>query len=619
MYWDCTNSTDYISGLMNDIPKLAALPAQFTSPALISEWTNCYASLPPLPTNALGTYVIPAQTYGASHNAENPECYCIFPYRIYGIGKSNFNIGLATFNNRVVQNNKNCWSQDVIEEPLVGLTGSAQADVISNFSQKDSQCRFSAFWTSHNDYLPDLDNGGAAMTGLQFMLMQCNGNEIRVLPSWPLTWDVDMKLCAPNNTTIRLKSQSGAITQVDADPPLRTNDIIFPSPPIAPPPTPTGLAAVPGNGLITLNWTGSGTAASYRVKRSLVNNGPYSNIATNVRSTSYTDTNLVNETKYFYVVSAVNSLGQSANSTQASGIPTATIALASSDNPPNETAAMAFDGSTATKWFNASGGNTGWLQFYFGGPAKTVVRYDLSSANDVPGRDPRNWQFQGSQNGTAWTTLDTRTTETFASRFLTKQYPITNTTAFAYYRLNITTNNGDANGLQLSEMAFTYRVEAPTNLTATAGDSRAALNWTASPGATGYYVKRSTVSGGTYIIIAANLSALAYTNTGLINGSTYYWVVSATNSFGESANSIEASARPVSTASPLLGFATSSGQMQLAWPTDHFGWHLETQTNPFNSGIGTNWVIVPNSQTTNQMTFPIDLNSGSGFFRLVYP
>jgi fibronectin type 3 domain-containing protein len=617
MYWDCTNSTDYISGLMNDIPKLVALPANFTGQALISEWTNCYASLPPLPTNAGGTYVLPAQTYGAPHNAENPECYCIFPYRIFGIGKSNFNMGLATFNNRVVQNNKNCWSQDVIEEPLLGLTGSAQADVISNFSQKDSQCRFFAFWTSHNDYLPDLDNGGAAMTGLQFMLMQCNGNEIRILPSWPLTWDVDMKLCAPSNATVRLKFQSGATTQLDASPSFRTNDVILPAAPAAPPPTPTGLTAIPGNMQIALNWSGSGTASSYNVKRSFVNNGPYSNIATNVHSVSYTDTKLVNGKTCYYVVSAVNSLGQSGNSSQASGVPTATVASASTDNPPNETAAKAFDGSTGTKWFNAGGGNTGWLQLYLGGPLKTVVRYDLSSANDVPGRDPRNWQFQGSQNGTTWTTLDTRTNETFASRLLTKQYSITNTMACAYYRLDITANNGDANGIQLSEMAFTYKVEAPTNLTATAGDSQVTLNWTASSGATGYNLKRSTISNGTYTVIAGNLAALAYTNVGLVNGMTYFWVVSATNSFGESANSIESSARPVSTALPPLSFATSAGQIQLSWPTDHVGWRLETQTNLLNAG--TNWVTIPGSQAADQMTFPLDLNSGTRFFRLAYP
>ncbi|HEY2081761.1 MAG TPA: discoidin domain-containing protein, partial [Verrucomicrobiae bacterium] len=503
----------------------------FTTPALVSEWTNCYASLPPLPTNAAGTYVIPAQTYGASHNAENPECYCIFPYRIFGIGKSNFNMGLATFTNRVVQNNKNCWSQDVIEEPLVGLTGAAQADVIGNFSQKDSQCRFPAFWTSHNDYLPDLDNGGAGMTGLQFMLMQCNGNEIRVLPSWPLTWDVDMKLCAPGNTTVRLKYQSGAVTQLDATPTLRTNDVILPPPPTAPPPTPTGLSAAPGNVQVTLNWSGSGTAASYAVKRSLVNNGPYAAIAINVRSTSFTDTNVVNDTKYYYVVSAVNSLGQSANSAQASGVPTATVASASSDNPPNETAAMAFDGSTSTKWFNANGGNTGWLQFYFGGPLKAVVHYALSSANDVPGRDPKNWQFQGSQDGTSWTTLDTRSNELFASRFLTKQYSISNTTAFAYYRLNITANNGDPSGLQLSEMAFTFGTAAST----------------------------------------------------------------------------------------LVSLSLNAGQIQLRWPTDHIGWHLEMQTNPPNAGIGTDWITVAGSKSTDQMMLPLDLTIGSGFFRLAYP
>jgi len=263
---------------MSDIPRLVVLPTNFTGPALIQEWTNCLASLPPLPMDASGTYVKPAQTYGATHNAENPECYCIFPYRLFGIGKSN-NLALATFTNRVIQNNKNCWSQDVIEEALVGLTGGAQADVISNFNQKDSQCRFPTFWKSHNDYLPDLDNGGAAMIGLQFMLMQCSGNEIRLLPSWPATWDVDFRLCAPSNTVVLLKYQNGAVTQLDVTPPSRTNGIVPPPSPTAPPPAPTGLGATPADRQITLNWTSSTGASSYNVKRSFANNGPYSTIA----------------------------------------------------------------------------------------------------------------------------------------------------------------------------------------------------------------------------------------------------------------------------------------------------------------------------------------------------
>jgi len=222
------------------------------------------------------------------------------------------------------------------------------------------------------------------------------------------------------------------------------------------PPAPTGLSAEGGNTQITLSWSYARGASRYQVKRATASGGPYTVVSTNVGMLSYTDTSLVNGTLYHYVVSAVNSAGDSPDSEQISGIPFAIVGSASTENPPNETAARAFDGLTSTKWFNGGGGPAGWLRCSFGGATKTVIRYDLSSANDVPGRDPRAWQFQGSPNGQTWTTLDTRTGESFASRFLTRQFPITNRTAYAHYRLYVTANNGDANGLQLSEMAFAY-------------------------------------------------------------------------------------------------------------------------------------------------------------------
>jgi hypothetical protein len=228
-----------------------------------------------------------------------------------------------------------------------------------------------------------------------------------------------------------------------------------PTLPAALPGTPTNLTAVASNSQIVLTWAASPGAASYNVKRAMVSGGAYTTIATNVGLVGYLDGSVVAGTTYYYVVSAVNSVGESSNSVEASSTFYLAVASASTDNPPNETAAKAFDSSTSTKWFNANGGSAGWLRYYFGGPAKTVIRYDLTSANDVPGRDPKNWQFQGSQNGTTWTTLDTRTGETFASRFLTRQYNFNNTNPYAYYRLNITANNGDPSGLQLAEMAFT--------------------------------------------------------------------------------------------------------------------------------------------------------------------
>jgi hypothetical protein len=83
----------------------------------------------------------------------------------------------------------------------------------------------------------------------------------------------------------------------------------------------------------------------------------------------------------------------------------------------------------------------------------------------------------------------------------------------------------------------------PTGVAATAGNQQVALSWSASSGATSYNVKRSTVNGSGYATVASPTAA-NYTNTGLTNGTTYYYVVSAVNSAGESANSAQVSATP---------------------------------------------------------------------------
>lgn len=84
----------------------------------------------------------------------------------------------------------------------------------------------------------------------------------------------------------------------------------------------------------------------------------------------------------------------------------------------------------------------------------------------------------------------------------------------------------------------------PTGLQATPSDTQVSLAWTASSGATSYHVKRSTTSSGSYAQIAAP-TATNYTDTGLTDGTTYYYVVSALNSAGESGNSSQVSAKPV--------------------------------------------------------------------------
>jgi hypothetical protein len=79
----------------------------------------------------------------------------------------------------------------------------------------------------------------------------------------------------------------------------------------------------------------------------------------------------------------------------------------------------------------------------------------------------------------------------------------------------------------------------PTGLTATSGNAKVTLSWNRFPGATSYKVKRSTTSGGPYTIIKIGLTATNYTDSTVVNGTPYYYVVSAVTASGETANSSE--------------------------------------------------------------------------------
>ena len=145
------------------------------------------------------------------------------------------------------------------------------------------------------------------------------------------------------------------------------------------------------------------------------------------------------------------------------------------------------------------------------------------------------------------------------------------------------------------------------------------LSWAATANAVGYNVYNSTTPGSETNIVAADISGFSITNTGLANGTLYYFVVTATNAAGESSDSDEVSARPVSMVPPQINYVAGVGQIQFAWPTDHFGWWLQVQTNPVGIGLGTNWVNVTGSNGTNQMSIPVDPTAGNVFFRLAYP
>ena len=228
------------------------------------------------------------------------------------------------------------------------------------------------------------------------------------------------------------------------------------------PAAPAGVLVAGSSKAITLRWLPSFGATAYDVLRSTTSGSGYTAIASNVSGTSYADTTPAAGTTYYYVVRAKNSAGTSGNSPQfgdallASPMVNLAFGGTATDSAhiTGQEGVYAFDSNAGSKWFNNNVAPTGWIQYDFGANnAQLVKRYTVSSANDVPARDPKDWQFLGSQDGATWTTLDSKSGQTFANRYQQNTYSIGNTTAYRYYRLNITANNGDT-GLQLAELGL---------------------------------------------------------------------------------------------------------------------------------------------------------------------
>ena len=431
----------------------------------------------------------------------------------------------------------------------------------------------------------------------------------------------------------------------------------IPMPPVVTAPAPTSLVARSANAGAVLTWsgvTGPADISSYNVKRATVSHGPYTAIATNIGHVSYNESGLANNTTYYYVVSAVNALGESADSAEAGVTPMTAYAINSGGGAVGSFAADAYysagnAGSTGAaidlsavtnpapqavyqseRWgantytfsglvpganykvrlhfaeiyynaagirvFNVSIGGTQVLFNYDifaeAGKNKAVIKEFTLPANvtgqiviqyaNIPGKD--NAKSSGIEIWPASTPQPTTptglTATAAASTEISLQWiaagnaasynvkranissgPYTNIatsiTALGYYDIGLaanttyyyevsSVNSGTESSDSVPASATTPSLPSPPSpiaLTATSVGTQIRLNWLLVGWAAGYNIKRSTTSGGPYTLIASNIMGGCYTNTGLNPGTTFYFVVSSTNSSGESANSAEVSAR----------------------------------------------------------------------------
>ncbi|WP_428303709.1 lamin tail domain-containing protein [Lacipirellula sp.] len=125
-------------------------------------------------------------------------------------------------------------------------------------------------------------------------------------------------------------------------------------------------------------------------------------------------------------------------------------------SPANEEPPKGLDNSPDSKWLAFTPAGTYYGFRFSNGTQRVVDSYTITSANDAQERDPYSWTLSGSNDGVNYTVVDARTAQSFGSRYETRLYQFTNTTAYEYYKFDIQTRFGatgqvSTNALQVAE------------------------------------------------------------------------------------------------------------------------------------------------------------------------
>jgi autotransporter-associated beta strand protein len=276
-----------------------------------------------------------------------------------------------------------------------------------------------------------------------------------------------------------------------------------------PPAAPTGLTATAASGCeIDLGWTNQATnAMSIEILRS-TDNVHFSQIGAAANNfTNFADTSLPTGATYYYQVVANNADGNS---------PSSNIAHASTQaaQPPATPSGLTATGVATNEidltWTDTSGNEDGFnLERSTNGGNYTTI--GMVAANVT------NYADTGLADGTTYFYR----VQAFRSCWGNSAYSAPVSTATLLPPAPVT----------------------PVGLVAVPGNGSISLRWLTSSGAGSYNLKRGTSSGNETTLV--NTAGTSYTNTGLANGTTYYYVVSAVNAGGEGANSREALATPL--------------------------------------------------------------------------
>jgi hypothetical protein len=346
-----------------------------------------------------------------------------------------------------------------------------------------------------------------------------------------------------------------------------------------PPPQPLGLNTQSNaNSSIALTWAPTPDATSYHVYRGTSSGGESATPIATVTSPSYTDAGLSSTPVYFYEVTAVNSAGESPRSAEDESKTPPPVGTGGNTPGVASGNSLVFYAKDALlggfDWFQTL---TGWFPQVLGSSGANSpghVAVDMAYAtegtmtfNDVveptAGLYTVDWRYafaSGLFPGITDRQMGLKVNGTVITG--SERFPITgNFETYQDSALQVHLNAGK-NSIQMfavsdhgvsrvDEMTVTPATASvpggPTNLTSASGSGSVALHWTASNGGpASYSIYRGTQSDGEATTPVATVSGTTttYTDTGLTNASSYFYMVVANNATGVSPDSNEILATP---------------------------------------------------------------------------
>ncbi len=240
-------------------------------------------------------------------------------------------------------------------------------------------------------------------------------------------------------------------------------------------------------------WNKVNNADTYNIKRSTSPNGPYTTIAENILETEYEDTGIVNGTEYYYVVTAVNEGGESANSEEVGITPIPQLPQA----PMNVTVTPR-DNVIELTW-----------QSVYNADTYKVMRSETEG---------------GPYISVLESTTDTAFTDT--NVVFGKTY---------YYVIQAKNPTGTSNNSEeVQGVPGQVLPSTPSNIITKVKDKSVHITWDAANDATSYNLMRSKTESGPYTLIQENLRGISCNDSNVEYDDTYYYKIIAVNERGES-------------------------------------------------------------------------------------